>query len=122
MQRLPFKREEIEKILSLIEYKDWEFRLLDKGDGYNFQFRFYTPDNNNPQGKKELQSCRKWYLSPYSTKSEVVRTVFKAVQAAEEHELCERFRYKGIQPFNPHLDIEDITTLIKEGKIKEDAR
>ena len=48
-------------------------------------------------GKVELQKCRKWVLSYHMTETEIVNTAFKAIQAAEDHEIREFFRYKGIR-------------------------
>ena len=84
-------------------------------------------DRDVVSGKMEMQSCRKWYLSAHSTTSEIVRTAWKAVLAAEEHEAAEKFTYKGVQVENPHLDVDDKARLIsvdenREGTIGLDAR
>lgn len=49
---------------------------------------------------------RKWMLSPYMCVSEVVRTAYKAMQTAVEHEVNERFLYKGKAVFDPHRNID----------------
>jgi hypothetical protein len=49
---------------------------------------------------------RKWYVSPYSTVTEVVQTAFKAVMTAEEHELREGFTFDGVNLYHPHHDVE----------------
>jgi hypothetical protein len=40
------------------------------------------------------------------TPSEIVRTVFMAALAYEEHELRESFLYNGARIFSPHLDVD----------------
>jgi hypothetical protein len=54
---------------------------------------------------------RKWQLSVHMTESEIVGTVFKAWETWFEHELRERFRYKGVQVFDPHRSIQALLQL-----------
>jgi hypothetical protein len=54
----------------------------------------------------EEQHGRKWYVSAFSCRSEVVQTAFKAALTAAEHELRETFLYKGRAIFGPHLNVE----------------
>jgi hypothetical protein len=48
---------------------------------------------------------RKWYISSFSTETEVIETVFKATWMAMYHEVKEKFRYKGALVYSPHFDI-----------------
>lgn len=48
---------------------------------------------------------RKWDLSLHMTESEIVFTVWKAVLAFMEHELREKFHYKGKKIFDPHISV-----------------
>jgi len=57
-------------------------------------------------GEQAEWHCRKWYLSPYMLESEVVKTAFAAALAGEEHETREKFVYKDVAPFNPHISLE----------------
>lgn len=54
---------------------------------------------------------RKWMLSPHMCVSEVIRTAFKAMQTAEEHELCEYFTYKGTAIYSPHRDVDSLVKI-----------
>jgi len=54
---------------------------------------------------------RKWFLSPYMCVSEFVRTAFKAIQAAEEHEMCEHFKYKQVAIFTPHINVDMLVNM-----------
>ncbi|WNM70141.1 hypothetical protein [Myxococcus phage Mx1] len=99
-------KQDVEAVVQNIKFRDWEFRVLAKGDGFLLQIRFMAPDSVT--GKVELQSCRKWYLSAHSTRNEIVRTAWKAVLAAIEHEAAEDFKYRGVAIMNPHLDPDDI--------------
>ena len=100
----------VQKIVSLVKYKDWAFLVMDKADGFLIQATFNGLDVDT--GKVELQKCRKWYVSAHSCDSEIVRSMFLAVRQAEEHELCENFNYRGQQVYNPHLDMDSMADFI----------
>lgn len=96
-------------VIDKISYKDWEFHLKSDGGNLFLQIQFLDRATN------DWQYCRMWYLWPGMGESGVVKTVWSAVLAAEEHEAREMFRYQGVKVFNPHLDIE---VLVKEAKWK----
>lgn len=108
------------KIVNDVTYKDWRFRVMEKGDGFLVQAVFKTSCAKT--GKKEKQSCRKWYVSAHSCRAEVVRALYKAVEAGEIHEVQEWFKYKGVAVFNPHLNPEDIVTGVQQGRIGNETR
>ena len=56
---------------------------------------------------------RKWLLSYHMTRSEVVQTALKAVLTAQEHEVREGFRYKGLPVYSPHIDVNHLYGLAK---------
>ncbi len=90
----------IQDILRDIQYLGWVFLLS---------------DDNTIQ--VQFQSCgqphrgRKWRLSPWMTKSEIVQTALMAVLAAEEHEVREHFQYKGEAIYGPHYNVDDLVAL-----------
>ena len=96
------KHNTLDKILNKCKYLDWKFVTMEKGDGFLLQVQFIGRDSIT--GKVALLKARKWYISSHAAKSEVIRTAFKAVMAAVEHETCEHFKYKNIAIYNPHLD------------------
>ncbi len=108
--------EELKAIVSKISYRDWEFRVLTKGDGFLLQVRFMAPDSIT--GEPALQSCRKWYISSFATKNEVVGTAYKAIETAVIHEAREEFKYRGRAIFNPHQDPDALA----DAEQKLDAR
>lgn len=112
--------EDITNIVNDIQYKDYSFRVLKKDDGYLLQVIFRVPCTK--LGIVQEQRCRKWYVSPHSCTSEIVRTALKAVEAAEMHELYENFSYKGIRIFDPHLNVDNLANNIQQGSIKEEIR
>lgn len=101
------KLEEIVAIVKEIKFLDWKFFIMEKGDGFLLQIKFFAADSTQPGAEPVLQSCRKWYISSHSVKAEVVRTAWKAVEAAVLHEAQEEFKYRGVAIFNPHLDPDD---------------
>lgn len=112
---------DLQGIIDQIEYKDWTLRLIEKTERVSdplgssedrfesiwlVQWQFYAQDSTTEEEKVELQSCRKWYISPHMTRSEVVFTIFAAAKMAEMHEFHESFMYKGKPLVNPHLDAD----------------
>jgi hypothetical protein len=95
---------EIQDLMKVLKYRDWQFHVWDENGRMFLQIRFWEIDNDT--GKLSLQHCRKWMLSEFMTKSEVVLTAWKAVQAAVEHEARETFLYKGRRVFGPHIDLD----------------
>lgn len=96
-----------------VRYKDgWEFVVHQKNSVPFLQVVFYAP--SEPGGPNEKQSCRKWQLSEFMTPTEIVRTAFKAVQQAEQHETEELFMYKGVAIFNPHRDVESLLSIASQ--------
>lgn len=101
------KHEEILAILGNIRYKNWFFELYARPVEYTLRISWF--DTCSVTGKKELQHSREWFLGPdLLTEDGIVQTVFKAIQNAEEHEVRERFRYKGKRVFNPHATVADL--------------
>lgn len=100
---------EIQTILNNISYKDWDIVLREKDSVPYLQVQFYAPDSFT--GEIERQYCRKWMLSRFMTDSEIVRTAFKAVEAAVLHELQEDFRFMDEPVYRPHFDIYSLWQL-----------
>lgn len=94
-----------------IRYKDWEFHIKEKNGVMFLQIQFMAPDNFS--GAPERQYCRKWQLSEWMTKTELVRTAFLAVIQAERHEIEEGFKYRGEAIFNSHLSADALAELAK---------
>lgn len=111
---------DIKNILRKIKYKDWQLRIIEKGeDVVLLQWIFYAVDNDNPSATElEPQFCRKWYISLYSTDSEIIRSAYLAVQQAEMHELSENFTFEGARLFDPHIDL----IALKDANIGQDSR
>lgn len=120
-----WNREGILMILAQINYKpDWKLRLLEKGDGYLLQWTFMEKDltNPDPNAPLEEQFGRKWYISPYMTTSEVIRTAYLAVIQAEMHEIGERFTFQDTRIFDPHMNLLQLEQAIFNEQIGVDNR
>lgn len=103
--------DEVQAVLNEVQFMDWEVRLMEKGDGYLLQWIFMDVDVENPTAGRVPQHCRKWYVSPYSTDTEIVETAWKAVKIAMEHEVREKFMFRGRRIFSPHFDINALVSL-----------
>lgn len=108
---------EVKAIIDSIEFMDRRFRLLEKGDGYLLQLEYMEADVDDPKGDPtpKLQRARKWYLSPYSTETEIVETAFKAVKTSMMHVVKEHFTYKGRRVYSPHFNVNARIRLCDEG-------
>lgn len=109
-------KEDFQNIIDSISYKNFKFRIGEKNGVYFLQVLFDAPDNYT--GVIEEQRCRKWQLSTFMVPSEVVRTAYKAVLAAEEHEVGENFRYKGELIYCPHIDVEAMVEIARRVDVR----
>ncbi len=108
-------KKELSEIVKNVSYKDWTLKVGKKDDTFYLQCIFNAPDNYTKI--IEPQFCRKWQLSEFMCVSEVVRTAYKAVLAAEEHEVQEHFKYKGQLIFCPHVDVEALVEIAEAKRI-----
>lgn len=105
--------DEICRILEDVLYKPtWRPFVGFMGGGHYLQWRFTAIDCKT--GEPEIQHGRKWYISSFATKSEIVFTALAAVKMAELHELHETFLYKGRPLVNPHVDVDALTAVRQE--------
>lgn len=95
------------RIVAEISYEPWTIIVRRDGDRAYLQVR---DDNGrcNITSEPMPWSGRKWMLSEHMTETEVVKTALKAVMSAVEHEALERFKYRGLTIFDPHLRVEDL--------------
>lgn len=113
-------KSEMEAILADVHYLDWRFRVEERGNVMFLQVQFDEPDLVT--GTVEEQHGRKWILSQFMTRSEVVTTAFKAVMTAVEHETREKFRYRGRMIFGPHFDVEALHSVARRVELRADPK
>ncbi len=84
----------------------WSFKMGHNtwDDGY-IQVQHIGGECNHGGGPMDWTG-RKWKVSQHMTSSEFVQTAFMAVMAAVEHEVREGFKFRGLDIFNPHMDLE----------------
>ncbi len=99
-------------IIRQIQFDPWAIVLGKDGDRYYLQVQ---SDEGicNVTGAPMSWKGRKWPLSPHMTETEVVNTAFLAVLGAMQHEVCEKFFYKGVTVYDPHIRIEDRVAIRK---------
>jgi hypothetical protein len=105
---------EIQCILADISYQDWEIALVVENEIQFLQVQFEELCMCRTKEKMMRHYCRKWRISPKITKSELVQTAFHAIMTAEEHEIRERFTYKGSAVYGPHFDVEQLAQLYRD--------
>lgn len=98
-------RQEILRIIDQIKFLDRSFRFLEKGDGYLIQMRYMECDVEHPEKGPQVQSTRKWYVSPFMTESEIVETVWACVQRSQLHVASEHFTYRGERIYSQHFHV-----------------
>lgn len=111
---------EVRAIVSQIRFRDRSFVVLQKGDGFLLQMRYMEPDVRT--GAMAEQHTRKWYISRFATESEIVQTALKCVLTSQEHIGREHFLYQGVKVFGPHLDVNDLIRLVRQGELDEQRR
>jgi hypothetical protein len=111
-------RAEIEAILAEVTYKDWQFHVGDKNGTLFLQVRFRRHDPVTGRREEGWQHGRKWQLSEFMVKGEVVQTALKAALTAEEYECREAFRYRGEPIFGPHFDLDALWQLCREKRFE----
>jgi len=103
----------MKEILDEVAYLNWHFILTQDQAGKPYlQVAFTARDIVS--GESCTQKGRKWKLSWYMTRSEIVYTAFKAVLTAVEHETRESFRYKNRTIFSPHFDVDKLVEFAGE--------
>lgn len=99
--------EQVSGILNGVQFEDWKFNVEPLSDkGWLVQVVFMDADIHG--GEIEEQKGRKFYISPYMIEGEVVKTAFLAVMQAMEHEVREKFLYRGKRLLGPHIAIKEL--------------
>jgi hypothetical protein len=96
----------IRTALAQVEFPGYEFICRESAGRFYIQARFRAPHCQT--GEVEVQHTRKWYVSKFATRSEIVQTALKLVLTSVEHEAREQFKYKGRAVFGPHLAVDQL--------------
>lgn len=119
------QKEYFEEILNKISYSrhggTWSLKLHLDGTRYYLQVHCTgIPGATDPDDGP--WTGRKWLLSPYMVRSEIIRTAYKAVIAAEEHEIQEKFKYRDCTVMGPHMHMDELVELIQAKKLHDETR
>lgn len=108
---------DLASILQEITFEDWRYRIGQDKDGvFWVQCAFVAPDNDT--GLPAEQRGRKWRISQWMTKDEVVQTCLLATIKAVEHEVRERFKYRGHAIFHTHLPIDLLWQIAEQKSLR----
>lgn len=101
-------------ILTDVRFMDYTFEVHEDGVGTGRLYLQARYDEADIVTRAvEEQHTRKWWLSPYMTKSEFVQTAFKCALTSMEHRTRENFRYKGSAVYGPHYDVDALLEVCK---------
>jgi hypothetical protein len=94
----------LEAIVRNVNFMDRVLWVGKMGHGFYIQVQYN--EACVVTGKITRQKARKWYVSPFSTETEVIETCFKAVRTSMEHVVREHFTYRGRRVYSPHFHID----------------
>lgn len=112
--------ETVTRILKDIKFLEYTWEVREAHGGVIVIGKYLEPDIYSHEISE--QATRKWLISPYMTRSEIVQTIFKLCATSMEHRLREHFTYKGARIFGPHFDVDDLWNLCWSGKENAGAR
>lgn len=108
---------DLQRIVNDIKFPPYTFVIIYEGTRAYLQGQYVEADTKT--GNDEMQKTRKWLLSPFMTKSEVVQTVFKCALTSMEHRTREHFTYQGYRVYSPHYDVDALIELCRMGRFDE---
>lgn len=116
-------------LLDDVECGNFEFVIRERNGDYSLQIQFDAVDNVESGvlaagesvmlEKTERQFCRIWPLQDTMCDSEVIRTAWKAAEAATMHELEEQFKFQGEMIFCPHMNVHKLVELRRQGDVDQ---
>lgn len=110
------------ELLQHIQYAGHSFIVREGHGGVHLQAHYLEADSTIPGSVPVDQFTRKWLLSPHMTDSEIVFTAFKCCLTSAEHRCREAFRFRGEQIMSPHLEVEDLVAICRQGRAHAGAR
>jgi hypothetical protein len=113
MTTLQQHREWIEEV----SYPGYEFRIAESRTGYFYLQAAYM-EVDTVTGVPEEQLTRRWLLSPFMLKGEVVSTAFLCIMTSMEHRVREWFLYRNRPIFHPHYNIDALAAICEEREVR----
>lgn len=102
-------------IVELVSFPGYTFTVSENNGTPYLQALYQEPDIVT--GEASEQKTRKWQLSEFMVKSEIVQTAFKCILTSAEHTVREHFLYRGERVFGPHFDIEALYEIAKARRL-----
>ena len=102
--------EEIKIVVLRIKYKDWRFKVDETNGTPWLQVSF--PEQNTVTFAHETFKSGKQILSYHMCDNEIIRTVYQTIKRAMLHEMDERFSYNGQLIFDPHMNYNNLATVL----------
>jgi hypothetical protein len=106
--RLTMKK--LRAVLADVAFRKTEFLIEPCMGGFLIQLQ--GKERDAVTQKPGTYVGRKWHVSERATRSEIVRTAFKAAVTWAEHETREDFRYRGVAVLGPHAEVDDLASLL----------
>lgn len=107
--------ERVHSLIKLIEYPGIDFEIFVNADGLVVIY-CVAELIDNERGVLSKQKGRPWLLWLTATDQDIVQTAFKAVLTFEEHEIREKFKYRGEAIYAPHFAPDDLVDLVERVK------
>ncbi len=105
MAQRKYTLKQIENLLKKVSFMDRKFLVMEKGDGFLLQMSYMEMDVDEPEKGVCEQKTRKWYVSPFSTETEIVESCWAMVCRSQMHVAGEHFTYNGKRVYSPHFDV-----------------
>lgn len=110
-------REDMIDVLADVECGEYHFKVVEMNTAAGhcyLQAIYYETDvyQSNPAGPADdIQTTRKWLLSEHMTRSELLQTALKCVLTSAEHRVREKFTYKRVRLYGPHIDCDELVKI-----------
>lgn len=110
----PKTLEEIETCIARCRYPGFEFKVA--GGIVDPWFQIVCPDGRDTTTGEPIEwKGRKWKLSRWMTDTEIVQSVWAAVQRALIHEASELFRFDDVAIYDRHISVHRLAELARRG-------
>ena len=108
-----FYVEDVEELLEEVECSPYQLRVIHIGaNSFAIQATLERVDIDT--GEKSLGTGGKYYVSPFSTREEIIQKCLAACLAYAEHEVREHFKWKGRRIFGPHMSHDRLWEIAEE--------
>ena len=111
-------KQQIFDTISKITFRPGHALEVDRDErGIWFEVTHYRPDSVTDEMGWGRGGRR--YVQEHWTASDLIRNIYGAFLAYEEHEVREFFRYEGEKIFSPHMDLVELAEQMMAGRIDD---